>query len=150
MLLFSLSMTRAYNCPPDADIYPCNCGGIAYQNQTDILLYIGCSNGNLTDAMASQIIENLLANQAIDPVRELDFYNNSLTKVPDKLPLLSALETVRLGKNKIRTIQTGAFNFTKPIRYLGMGENIITAIEPDAFMGNFFLAVDDNISNSIK
>ena len=141
MLIYSLSVTRAYVCPPDADIYPCFCCGISYQNQTDLLLYIGCSDRNLNDAMASQIIENLLANPDIDPVRELNFYNNSLTKVPAKLPLLSALETVNLRKNIIGKIQTGAFNFTKPMRHLDISENSISAIESNSFLGSLIYSM---------
>ena len=91
--------------------------------------------------MASQIIENLLANPDIDPVRELNFYNNSLTKVPAKLPLLSALETVNLRKNIIGKIQTGAFNFTKPMRHLDISENSISAIESNAFLGSLIYSM---------
>ena len=122
-------------CPPDADISPCSCCGIAFTNQADQLLIISCDSKNLDDAMASLIIDSLLSNPDIDAVRAFSFLNNSLTKVPEKLSQFLELENVNLRMNQIRSIPTGTFNFKKPLRVLYLGENQISTIAQDAFQG---------------
>jgi len=136
-LVFSLSIIDAFNCPPNADISPCSCGGIAFTNETDQLLIISCNSKNLDDAKAKLVIDALLSNPNIDPVRALGFFNNSLTKVPDKLSQFPELENVNLAMNRIRSVPTGAFNFKKPLRVLDLGENEIDTISQDAFQGNY-------------
>ena len=71
-------------------------------------------------------------------IEELNFSHNRLTKVTAEIRLFHQSWLINLSKNKIRVVQTGAFNLSSnhAIQIL-LDSNKIKTIQPNAFQGIF-------------
>ena len=118
-------------CPPEKAILPCQCQELIARET----IYLECYSTNLNDTRMGEIIDAFLSNPDVSPITLLSLGNNSLTRVPDRLPLMSELEHVSLANNKIRSISAGTFNFTRTLQYIGLNDNQLVYIEPGAFLG---------------
>ena len=129
VLLFSKISAQ---CPPEESYSPCNC----YDNDFDDgALKIDCDSRDLDDQKASDILDNIIANLgSSSPLRALRMENNQLTKVPDQIKLLPALQQLYLYQNDIEVITAGSLTFDSAEDLVGLGTKIKT-IEPGAFVG---------------
>jgi len=90
----------------------------------------------MTDSMASFVLQAFLNAIGISPVFYLDFAYNQLTKVPDEVRLFEKIQNVNLHWNKIQSIPSNAFLFSKSFRnHLTLQNNQISAIGAGAFQG---------------
>jgi hypothetical protein len=119
----------AAECPPEADVSPCTCHVCPSDGDHDLWLY--CDSERLDDVKASRILSAFIGN----PLREIFFFNNSLTRVPYEIRLFNSLDSLTLGNNPIQSIELGSFNITRKLNYLAIG-NSINHIQPGAFKSN--------------
>jgi len=117
-------------CPQPVDLLPCTCTGNGAGNGV-----LECDSTNLNDDLASQILDLFTTSPTL--LNRVNMARNQLTRVPSQLSLFtqSNLNYVDLNNNKITIIRSGAFNFTQTLRELILTSNLISAIEPGAFLG---------------
>lgn len=120
----------ADKCPPEADVSPCTCH--ICQSDGDHDLWLDCDSQRLDDVNASRILSAFIGSQ----LREIFFFNNSLTRVPNEIRLFNSLDSLTLGNNPIQSLEPGSFNLTRKLIYLGMDHNSINRIQPGAFKSN--------------
>lgn len=120
-------------CPNPDDFSPCSCFDLYGQGLTS---YLWCFSRSLNDSRASEILSAFLTvTPAITPLGGVTFYNNSLTRVPIEIALLSQLKEANFYSNQITSIQSGAFNFVPNLGDLDFANNQLSSIEPGAFQG---------------
>ena len=131
MLSSAAAFEKVVTCPPQADYVPCSC-----TEESSGAIYVNCNNRNMTDSMASSVLQAFLNTIGISPVFYLDFAYNQLTKVPDEVRLFDKIQNVNLHWNKIQSIPSNAFLFSKSFRnHLTLQNNQIRAIRAGAFQG---------------
>ena len=127
-------------CPDSTSIAPCTCN---FSGKTGTLanktVELYCSDQNLGDSKISEILATFNSSPNVPPLRSLDLSYNSLTRVPKEILLFSSLAYVFLGGNEIRTVHSGAFNFSLHLRQISLADNELTNIEPGAFQGNYII-----------
>ena len=124
-----MTASQLTNCPDAEIISPCFCGPLG-----DGTLSLVCQNAGLDDDQVSAILEAFL-DPDIGSLSGVDFYNNTLTKVPDQVQQFRLLKDIYLSSNQIRVISVDAFNFEATLEVLYMSDNPLTSIEPEAFQG---------------
>ena len=135
--LYCVESDAAIVCPAPADYEPCVCADSGDGLTTELQ----CRNMNLTDAMASAILDAFSSNaDTISPLSRLDMSLNALTKVPDQIASsLHQLVYANLPNNQIQSLPTGAFNFVSTSAMLDvvfLNNNQMTSIESGAFQGS--------------
>ena len=137
MLLMIVVSVRAAEaeCPSQAAVSPCTCHVCPSDGDQDLWLY--CDNDQLDDVNASRILSAFISTSSkfVSPLREIFFFNNNLTRVPDEVRLFNNLDSITLGNNPIQSIESGSFNLTRKLNYLAMG-NSVNNIRPGAFRSN--------------
>ena len=120
-------------CPPPGEIFPCRCSDLGSEG---LVVQLNCTNSNVDDDTASQILNKLISWPRVSPLRLLDFSFNRLTRVPTQLPQFSMLNNIDLSNNQIISIESNAFNFSSStLTSLSLSSNPITTIEEGAFQG---------------
>ena len=123
----SFSLTTCL-CPAAADISPCTCGFTASSTTT---VTITCSNQNLNDDAVSAILKKIFP---WSPIDTMNFYNNSLTKIPSGLSQYSQLFLLSFSSNSITSIGSNDLSgLTAPVMYINLGANQISTIADNAF-----------------
>ena len=130
MLLLSGFTSGQIMCPEPVDLLPCTCTGNGEGNGV-----LECDEKNLNDDLASQILDLFTTSPTL--LNSVNMRRNQLTRVPSQLSLFTQLNLndVDLSNNKITIIRSGAFNFTQTLCQLMLSSNLISAIEPGAFLG---------------
>jgi hypothetical protein len=122
---------KAVTCPAEDDYAPCGC-----TEESSGAIYVNCNTRSMTDSMASSVLQAFLNTPGVSPVFYLDFAYNHLTKVPDEFRLFDQIHNVNLRWNKIHSIPSKAFLFSKSFRnHLTLENNQISAIGAGAFQG---------------
>ena len=112
---------------------PCSCFSDD-DNENGALL--DCSNQNLTDAAASEILTNYFRSTLkANALTYLKLNGNQLTRIPDEVKLFRQLRDVSFYLNPIKTIHSGAFKFAAPVGLLQLDNMKVESIEPGAFQG---------------
>ena len=136
LLLLFVGQTMAGVCPPPGEISPCSCSDLGSDG---LVIQLSCSSKSLVDSRASEILNTMLSWPGVSPLRSVNFYYNSLTRIPSELSLFPLLNTIRLDNNAISSISTNAFNFsTATLTSLNLDSNQITAIQDGAFQGTAY------------
>ena len=122
------------HCPSEELLNPCACFEDAFE---DGALLLNCDWQDIEDEAMSNILNAFLTgDENINPLRTLRLEHNKLTKIPDQIKLLSAVEEVYLWDNLIETITSGSLTFTATEKIIGLGDKIQT-IESGAFVGMY-------------
>jgi len=87
------------------------------------------------------MLSDFLSASDVSPLSGILFTGGELTKVPEQIRLFEMLEHVHLENNRIRSIQSGAFKFSKHFKGLWLDHNQIQRIDPGAFEGK--LGIDN-------
>ena len=66
---------------------------------------------------------------------DLQLKSNQLNRVPGQIKFFKRLDTINLSFNNIKTIESGDFNFTAPLKQLSLISNSISMIQSGAFNG---------------
>ena len=101
----------------------------------DGTLSLVCQSAGLDDSKASTILDSFL-DADIGSLSGLDFYNNSLTKIPEQIKPFSLLKDIYLSSNQLRVISADSFHFDAALEVLYLSDNPLTTIEPEAFQGS--------------
>ena len=131
MLGLDLVVGNDVTCPPPASFSPCSCRDAGDRDGTT---WVDCSNKNLGDARIRDIL-NVFLSPRVSPLGTLYLNNNSLTQVPEQIKMFPQLKKVWLDHNRIRSIASGAFDFTARLDKLSLYHNPIINIENGAFKG---------------
>ena len=122
-------------CPAAADISPCTCGFTASSTTT---VTITCSNQNLKDDAVSAILKKIFP---WSPIDTMNFYNNSLTKIPSGLSQYSQLFLLSFSSNSITSIGSNDLSgLTAAVKVIDLTANQITTIADNAFPSSLFLS----------
>ena len=122
-------------------------------------MWLDCSSLNLDDWQTSRILETFLSSGNVNRLRLLNLKNNQLTHVPNQIRLFSHLTRLNLGRNKIRSIKSEDFNFSKVSTddggiQLWLNDNYLRYIEPGALLGYYgkssVLVLGDNALNRFE
>ena len=122
-------------------------------------MWLDCSSLNLDDWQTSRILETFLSSGNVNRLRLLNLKNNQLTHVPNQIRLFSHLTRLNLGRNKIRSIKSEDFNFSKVSTddggiQLWLNDNYLRHIEPCALLGYYgkssVLVLGDNALNRFE
>ena len=120
------------HCPTAEQISPCVCSEDFFD---DGALWLNCDWQDLEDQAMSDILKVFLTgDENINPLRTLRLEHNKLTKIPDEIKLLPAVEEVYLWQNDIEIIAAGSLSFQDVEKIVGLGDKVKT-IEPGAFVG---------------
>lgn len=127
-----------HGCPTAPnDYWPCQCN----INKTKVgeTNHLDCSNRNLTNSRAGEILRVFLADQEmIQQLKEINFSYNQLSKVPFEIRFFHQTWLIDLSHNKIHSVPSGAFNSSatkrQPVK-IALDSNKITSIEAKAFQG---------------
>ena len=135
MFLFGhLILVDAIKCPQSLiNSYPCHCSD--NMNETVSLKCNGISHSS--DSDAAEMLSDFLSMSNMSSLSGILFTGGELTKVPEEIRLFEMLEHVHLENNRIRSIQSGAFKFSKHFKGLWLDHNQIQRIGPGAFEGKF-------------
>ena len=79
----------------------------------------------------------LSSSNVMSPLTGILLMGGELTKVPEEIRLFDKLEYVHLENNRIRSVQSGSFKFSKYFKGLWLDNNQIQRVDPGAFEGNF-------------
>jgi len=122
-------------CPADNDFLPCTCTYNTFSNNNTA--YLHCSS-DINDARISEILKAFITTPKIAPLGRLELWTSKLTRIPDEIRLQPKLDYIYILHNEIKTIKSGAFNFSDKLHatYLYLYNNQISSIEPGAFQGN--------------
>ena len=113
----------------------------------------------MDDWQTSRILETFLSSGNVNRLRLLNLKNNQLTHVPNQIRLFSHLTRLNLGRNKIRSIKSEDFNFSKVSTddggiQLWLNDNYLRYIEPGALLGYYgkssVLVLGDNALNRFE
>ena len=88
-------------CPPEKAILPCQCQELIARET----IYLECYSTNLNDTRMGEIIDAFLSDPDVSPITLLSLGNNSLTRVPDRLPLSNYYRVPSLHKENILLTQ---------------------------------------------
>jgi len=93
------------------------------------------------DATVDRIVDWLLLSSA-NTLEEIIIADmNQVTRVPPKIASFKALRKLRLTENKISTIKHRALSFSVPVAELSIEASGIKEIEPGAFQGKHYVAL---------
>jgi hypothetical protein len=131
---FSLLVESAVNCPLTS-ISPCICAENGGNRGTIFLL---CTNSNLTDDRASEILDIFLTSSRVSPVSILEMASTLMTRVPDQIQQFTQVTGIDLDFNHITAVEAGSFNFTDGVnnlQFLNMADMHLETIAPATFQG---------------
>ncbi len=95
-------------------IGPCKCVNFGLKPNNTMAL--DCNSLNLNDKEASHILYNFIRNSGdFTLLRQVSFWRNRLTKIPQEIRLFPRLTEMNFGYNQIEIIRTADFNFTSPV-----------------------------------
>ena len=125
-------------CPAAQDFSPCICTYNSFANNFTAFLHCGDSNSfDLNDARISEILKAFITTPKTAPLGRLELWTNKLTRIPDEIRLHPQLDYIYILQNEIKSIPSGAFNFSNTLNatYLYLYNNKISSIEAGAFQG---------------
>ena len=121
-----------------ADVSPCYCYQALSQQMGTIL--VECTQRNLDDLKAAEILDAFLNTPGVSPVSAVYFSHNQLTRVPKQISQFHPqLQTVFLDQNEITAVDlANTFHFTSATgqSYLNLFGNQLTTISAGAFKGD--------------
>ena len=92
------------------------------------------------DSIVSQLLDSFLKTQNVSPLTHLLLELNNLTRIPHQIRKFHQLESIVLNNNEIKSIDSGAFNFTGiTAKLISVEVNGLETIAPGAFQGLIYL-----------
>ena len=122
-------------CPSSQLIEPCQCGFYGEIDRSNLF----CTGRKLNDTEMSRILDIFLSHPNVSALGKLSLGSSRLTQVPKQIPRFPQIDHVDLDFNQIKSIQSGAFNFTKKLVKLTLRGNSMRIIDSNAFQGKWKL-----------
>ena len=150
LALLSVSVEAAVNCPPvNVRSKPfCTCEEYSKRPGT---IQLDCgylpSNG---DSIVGELLDTFInAPNSFSPLVSLVARNN-LTRIPEQIRRLPKLEYINLNHNRIKSIESGAFNYDENVvKLISVEVNGLETIAPGAFKGLILLIYYFTCSDAI-
>ena len=88
------------------------------------------------DSIVSELLDTFLTTKNVSPLTHLVLQLNNLTRIPHQIRKFHQLGSIVLNNNEIKSIDSGAFNFTGiTAKLINVEVNGLETIAPGAFQG---------------